>query len=191
MALYRQILGDRNLREGQWGGSVLDSVVGAFLTQNATDALSSQAFMMLMAHYPAQATPRQPPHAHLLQAQNQIYSTPPHMQSLHDGVCTEPHAQGSAVQTDTECSTAQACQRQGAINIAHVDTQPAQISLAVLAEDRDSGLTSSCSQISIQHHSLDSVNWDAVLQAPTEELAQVIRVRGMHNMLALRIQVTQ
>ncbi|KAI7751356.1 hypothetical protein M8C21_023453 [Ambrosia artemisiifolia] len=43
--------GDR--RFSQWKGSVLDSVVGVFLTQNVSDHLSSSAFMSLAARYPA------------------------------------------------------------------------------------------------------------------------------------------
>ncbi|KAK9786588.1 hypothetical protein WJX73_005236 [Symbiochloris irregularis] len=42
--------------------------------------------------------------------------------------------------------------------------------------------------VSRQYHSKDSVNWDAVLAAPVEELAEIIKVRGMHRILALRIQ---
>lgn len=38
--------------EGQWGGSVLDSVVGVFLTQNVSDALSSKAWMNLASTFP-------------------------------------------------------------------------------------------------------------------------------------------
>ena len=56
MLWRRGVLGDRKLDPRQWGGSILDSVVGAFLTQNVTDALSSKAFMTLAASFPA-ATP--------------------------------------------------------------------------------------------------------------------------------------
>ena len=38
----RGVLGDRRHVPGRWTGSVLDSVVGVFLTQNVTDALSSK-----------------------------------------------------------------------------------------------------------------------------------------------------
>ena len=41
--------------EGQWGGSILDSVVGVFLTQNVSDALSSKAWMNLASTFPLQA----------------------------------------------------------------------------------------------------------------------------------------
>ena len=37
----------------RWGGSVLDSVVGTFLTQNASDVLSSRAFISLAARFPS------------------------------------------------------------------------------------------------------------------------------------------
>lgn len=38
--------------QGQWGGSILDSVVGVFLTQNVSDALSSKAYMNLASMFP-------------------------------------------------------------------------------------------------------------------------------------------
>jgi hypothetical protein len=34
-----------------WGGSIVDSVVGAFLTQNVSDVLSSQAFLNVAAAF--------------------------------------------------------------------------------------------------------------------------------------------
>jgi len=37
----------------RWGGSVLDSVIGTFLTQNASDVLSSRAFISLAARFPS------------------------------------------------------------------------------------------------------------------------------------------
>jgi hypothetical protein len=46
----RPVLGDRS-RACRWGGSIVDSVVGTFLTQNVSDALSSSAFMTLAAHF--------------------------------------------------------------------------------------------------------------------------------------------
>lgn len=46
----RPVLGDRS-RACRWGGSIVDSVVGTFLTQNVSDALSSSAFMTLAARF--------------------------------------------------------------------------------------------------------------------------------------------
>uniref|UniRef100_A0A7I4D1J3 HhH-GPD domain-containing protein n=1 Tax=Physcomitrium patens TaxID=3218 RepID=A0A7I4D1J3_PHYPA len=49
-AVMRDVQGDRTF--SKWGGSVLDSVVGVFLTQNVSDFLSSNAFMELCARFP-------------------------------------------------------------------------------------------------------------------------------------------
>ena len=54
--MHRGVLGERRLVQGQWGGSVLDSVVGVFLTQNVADALSSKAWMSLAATFPLPAS---------------------------------------------------------------------------------------------------------------------------------------
>ncbi|KAL2933563.1 Protein ROS1 [Bienertia sinuspersici] len=50
IARMRLVQGDR--RFTPWKGSVLDSVIGVFLTQNVSDHLSSSAFMSLAAQFP-------------------------------------------------------------------------------------------------------------------------------------------
>ncbi|XP_021743317.1 protein ROS1-like [Chenopodium quinoa] len=50
IARMRLVQGDR--RFTPWKGSVLDSVIGVFLTQNVSDHLSSSAFMAMAAHFP-------------------------------------------------------------------------------------------------------------------------------------------
>nr|GEY53632.1 protein ROS1-like [Tanacetum cinerariifolium] len=50
IARMHLVQGDR--RFSKWKGSVLDSVVGVFLTQNVTDVLSSSAFMSLASKFP-------------------------------------------------------------------------------------------------------------------------------------------
>ena len=54
----RGVLGDRTMTK-RWGGSVLDSVIGAFLTQNASDVLSSKAWMTLQSRFPAACSEEQ------------------------------------------------------------------------------------------------------------------------------------
>nr|TKW32282.1 hypothetical protein SEVIR_2G158400v2 [Setaria viridis] len=51
IARMHLVQGDR--RFSPWKGSVVDSVVGVFLTQNVSDHLSSSAFMALSAKFPA------------------------------------------------------------------------------------------------------------------------------------------
>ncbi|XP_038712600.1 transcriptional activator DEMETER-like isoform X2 [Tripterygium wilfordii] len=50
IARMHLVQGDR--RFSQWKGSVIDSVIGVFLTQNVSDHLSSSAFMSLAARFP-------------------------------------------------------------------------------------------------------------------------------------------
>ncbi|WCJ34377.1 demeter-like 1 [Euphorbia peplus] len=54
IARMHQVQGDR--RFTPWKGSVVDSVVGVFLTQNVSDHLSSSAFMSLAAHFPLKSS---------------------------------------------------------------------------------------------------------------------------------------
>ncbi|CAL0310503.1 unnamed protein product [Lupinus luteus] len=54
IARMHLVQGDR--RFSPWKGSVVDSVVGVFLTQNVSDHLSSSAFMSLVARFPLKST---------------------------------------------------------------------------------------------------------------------------------------
>ncbi|KAA8518624.1 hypothetical protein F0562_016098 [Nyssa sinensis] len=54
IARMHLVQGDR--RFSPWKGSVVDSVVGVFLTQNVSDHLSSSAFMSLAARFPLEST---------------------------------------------------------------------------------------------------------------------------------------
>ncbi|KAJ6808491.1 transcriptional activator DEMETER-like [Iris pallida] len=54
IARMHLVQGDR--RFSKWKGSVVDSVVGVFLTQNVSDHLSSSAFMSLVAKFPARSS---------------------------------------------------------------------------------------------------------------------------------------
>ncbi|KAL0338578.1 UNVERIFIED_CONTAM: Transcriptional activator DEMETER [Sesamum angustifolium] len=53
IARMHLVQGDR--RFSPWKGSVVDSVVGVFLTQNVSDHLSSSAFMALAARFPLES----------------------------------------------------------------------------------------------------------------------------------------
>ncbi|XP_076925351.1 transcriptional activator DEMETER-like [Bidens hawaiensis] len=59
IARMHLVQGDR--RFSPWKGSVLDSVVGVFLTQNVSDHLSSSAFMSLAARFPLKENTRSEP----------------------------------------------------------------------------------------------------------------------------------
>ena len=48
----RKVLGDRRIML-PWGGSILDSVIGVYITQNVSDTFSSKAFINITAKYPS------------------------------------------------------------------------------------------------------------------------------------------
>ncbi|XP_031373883.1 transcriptional activator DEMETER-like isoform X2 [Punica granatum] len=54
IARMHLVQGDR--RFSRWKGSVVDSVIGVFLTQNVSDHLSSSAFISLAARFPLKST---------------------------------------------------------------------------------------------------------------------------------------
>ncbi|MCJ1425116.1 hypothetical protein MMC29_003004 [Sticta canariensis] len=176
----RHVLGDRALVKGQWGGSVLDSVIGTFLTQNAADVLSSQAFMTLVARYPAQVDSRS-------------QSVAPQDKSGHVHLGWSAHAQSknadscSSIVSSQSIKTAQsdACANCTATFVAkhalEVSADAEGTSMAAVAMRQEDP----CASVT----QADSVNWEAVLAAPATEIADAIKCRGMHNSLALRIQV--
>ncbi|XP_028094050.1 transcriptional activator DEMETER-like isoform X2 [Camellia sinensis] len=62
IARMHLVQGDR--RFSMWKGSVVDSVIGVFLTQNVSDHLSSSAFMSLAARFPLWSTTSDQPCYH-------------------------------------------------------------------------------------------------------------------------------
>ncbi|KZV14945.1 Repressor of protein 1 isoform 1 [Dorcoceras hygrometricum] len=113
IARMHLIQGDR--RFSPWKGSVVDSVIGVFLTQNVSDHLSSSAFMSLAAHFP--------------------FKSKSNLGELHD--------------------------------------QIAQAGVKIGEEIKNRG---------------DTVDWDAVRCADANEIAKIIKDRGMNNMLAQRMK---
>uniref|UniRef100_A0A0D9W3U2 Demeter RRM-fold domain-containing protein n=1 Tax=Leersia perrieri TaxID=77586 RepID=A0A0D9W3U2_9ORYZ len=64
MENVKNIIGDREFSE--WRGSVVNSVVGTFLTQNVKDGASSDAFMRVVAKFPQKKMRPENSDAHLL-----------------------------------------------------------------------------------------------------------------------------
>lgn len=48
----RKVLGDRRIAV-PWGGSVIDSIIGVYITQNVSDTFSSKAFMNIASKFPS------------------------------------------------------------------------------------------------------------------------------------------
>ncbi|KAK9909860.1 hypothetical protein WJX75_008521 [Coccomyxa subellipsoidea] len=153
----RGVLGDRRRVPGQWAGSVLDSVVGVFLTQNVSDALSSKAWMTLAATFPLAATGNQ---------QQERGGS-----SVAGDALTGTARITCNGQLDCEQGVEYLCETAG-------EKAPAANASDVASHDRRCRDTA------------DSIDWEAVRAAQTDEVAAAIKCRGMHNKLAARLQVT-
>ncbi|KAI4384077.1 hypothetical protein MLD38_009844 [Melastoma candidum] len=97
IARMHLIQGDR--RFSRWKGSVVDSVIGVFLTQNVSDHLSSSAFMSLVARFPASSN-RNSTIPDKFSADLLFKEPVPHTTSSRDRLVSHEHMQ----QTNTKAS---------------------------------------------------------------------------------------
>ncbi|KAL6510991.1 hypothetical protein OROGR_022115 [Orobanche gracilis] len=192
IAVMHLIQGDR--RFSQWKGSVVDSVVGVFLTQNVSDHLSSSAFMTLAAKYPPSVTVSEH------NGSNGINDIIVQLNDSELVKTAEPlsdeYEQLLTIEDDpTPCL----------INQDGVGVDPKDGNIkSSLTQGRRKGKKenkqetvhwdelrvkySKCTSRNRTNCTVDSVNWDAVRQTPVSELAKVIMERGMNNLLAARIK---
>ncbi|XP_011088844.1 protein ROS1 isoform X2 [Sesamum indicum] len=199
IARMHLIQGDR--RFSPWKGSVVDSVVGVFLTQNVSDHLSSSAFMSLAARFPPPTvseqnglddrsdclideskevkiaeTPSGKCEELLMMENYPSSSSPPNKVGVdpnnHVGVDLE---KGNETSLQTESTS----RKKGKVK----DKQENTINWDELRKNISHG-----SSRNRTYQTMDSVNWEAVRQAKVEELAKVIMERGMNNILAGRIK---
>ncbi|KAG8655133.1 hypothetical protein MANES_04G008900v8 [Manihot esculenta] len=252
-SIMHTVLGDRSFRP--WKGSVVDSVVGVFLTQNVSDFLSSSAYMSLAAKFPAKSpTNDQETVADGLENNNSQSSTrsnicfteatqdedgnqyfitepvdmteemslvdiedlgntvlpwaqsssrsPSEILEVHENVVYEniseeknwmkgdQHAQNEVNETN--------------MKILHLVTRIRYALKAVADKTKKTGglkkekfkevekrdwdeLRKMYSRPITSEHT-DTVNWEAVKEAPVTEIAEIIKGRGQHTIIAKRIQ---
>uniref|UniRef100_A0A5B7A3U4 Putative transcriptional activator DEMETER isoform X2 n=1 Tax=Davidia involucrata TaxID=16924 RepID=A0A5B7A3U4_DAVIN len=98
IARMHLVQGDR--RFSQWKGSVVDSVVGVFLTQNVSDHLSSSAFMSLAARFPLQTTTNQMCYesgTSILVEEQEVRILNPDVINCHEKIARQPAYNQSSV----------------------------------------------------------------------------------------------
>ncbi|KAJ3687360.1 hypothetical protein LUZ61_016524 [Rhynchospora tenuis] len=181
IAEMKLIQGNRCFSE--WKGSVVDSVVGAFLTQNVSDHLSSSAFISLCARFPR------------LQNGN---ATWPESKSDSEWTksCLADKSTSATNIVDThvevraqkkpkvgsqswEANKANVQEKKGwKVGSEHIDWD------ALRKEATQNGYTSEVRGVKTE----DAADWDAVRQADMNEVAEAIHARGQDNVLAERIQ---
>ncbi|KAK6945705.1 hypothetical protein RJ641_013249, partial [Dillenia turbinata] len=153
------ILGNRKF--SSWKGSVMDSVVGAFLSQNVSDQSSRQrllyfnsAFMMLASKYPLQPTLKKACHG-------------------DEGLAN--YAESSGVKECALRDTLSGLKRKH--------------SVALKSKRKKGNLRAKGVKVDREHSDrLDSVDWESIRHADTKDVANAIQVRGMNSRLAERIK---
>ncbi|XP_057806197.1 protein ROS1A-like [Salvia miltiorrhiza] len=152
-----------NRQFSPWKGSIVDSIVGVFLTQNVSDHASSTAFMTFVSRYPPLSVDEQNARIRLLDKQVMV------VESSSDKSEFIPEVD-PPIQVE---------RRTGKGN----KKQELPINWDDLRKQYSHGVSRERTE-----QNADSINWEAMRQAPIEEVADVIRQRGMSNQLAGRIK---
>ncbi|KAK9293318.1 hypothetical protein L1049_021310 [Liquidambar formosana] len=171
----RHIQGDRCF--SAWKGSVVDSVVGVFLTQNVNDHFSSSAFMSLAARY-----------------QNTVIQQPKSMdcQDKQEKIVNESRLKG---QIFSSSLTINETKREKVTLRRKKGRMRGKNQKKTLDWDSLWRAYSSCREqergaksTERGANTTDSVNWQAVRVANPNDISAAIFARGMNNNLTERIQ---
>lgn len=180
----------------RWGGSIIDSIVGTYLTQNVSDVLSSSAFMNLAARFPSRK------YAQGLRMLAGGCAGAGCKAQL--GVCATTSAQQQQGEQGEEVEQADATGGKE----AGLSSGTGDLTAVTCAQQQGNGVTvCGCSQAG-QGGScaggeedgegwptvcglpvgVDMVDWEAVRTAEPSQVSESIRCRGMQFMLTQRIQ---
>ncbi|XP_062086509.1 DNA glycosylase/AP lyase ROS1-like [Humulus lupulus] len=187
------ILGDRTFSE--WKGSVVDSVVGVFLTQNVSDNLSSSAFMSLVAKFSSSygSSSENTTTVKFLEGPQQLSDkniANDEPRSLADETVEE---QDYMLPTDEKNIE----KKKKKVNGIDWDAMAKRYCKNIEGEKKEGDHNeTNWDQMKRQYHvdgprnshHKDSVDWNAVRLAHPSEVADAIKERGQHNIIALRIQ---
>ncbi|KAH7387116.1 hypothetical protein KP509_16G006100 [Ceratopteris richardii] len=190
----QEVQGDR--RFSPWKGSVLDSVVGAFLTQNVQDHLSSSAFMCIASRFPAkhrnhenEATMGCPSQRESDSRTDFLIEKEIDFTVDYSGKTVKKQSRFHSITTPPKWSKKR--------NLSHISgIERARI------EENLNGWKKNCSHDweSIRKKIMsnpskddmtlheNAVDWEAVRHCDVGDLAMAIKERGMHHVLSGRIK---
>ncbi|XP_027343371.1 protein ROS1A-like [Abrus precatorius] len=198
------IQGDRRFLP--WKGSVLDSVIGTFLTQNVSDHLSSSAFMTLAAKFPIK-TNREKGMEDLdkqeMPSYSVVFPSPEFDREMED--CKLEEMEGKKVKESSKLDDSKGTENSSSLTNEKIDPldllSVKKISTAKKKSKKEEEkeileekqrcwdrLRKIHTKSPRDSDHMDSVDWEAVRCAPVGEVARVIASRGQHNMIAERIQ---
>ncbi|KNA25804.1 hypothetical protein SOVF_003540 [Spinacia oleracea] len=180
----------------KWNGSVLDSVVGVFLTQNVSDVLSSNAYMEVASRYPIKPQTNENEDcgidSDISSSQGSTVSTScstngpiieyPEEEEVEEKD-EETKAREKEYDTALKDMIASLPNLQGpgkekkGEDVKEFDWEP--IRLYFLGKNTERSPDTQ-----------DSVDWEAVRKAPVKDIAKAIEQRGQHRIIAAKIQRT-
>ncbi|RHN71654.1 putative DNA glycosylase, helix-turn-helix, base-excision DNA repair [Medicago truncatula] len=182
------VQGDRRFLP--WKGSVLDSIGGVFLTQNVSDHLSSSAFMSLAARFPVKSVSCE-------QSNNMIFSDPKSDKKVEEMEAQKANESSKVVNKETQNSSYLIERKSNSSSNkeeTHHDTKKSkkqEEKMMILKKKRQKWEAlrkiHSRSDRHIDH--VDSIDWEAVRNAKVGEVAEAIKMRGQHNIIAKKIQL--
>ncbi|XP_010432469.1 PREDICTED: DEMETER-like protein 3 [Camelina sativa] len=179
--IHRMHLLQGNRKFKQWKGSVVDSVVGVFLTQNVSDYLSSNAFMSVAAKFPANARECLDPLAYYIEEPEDVNdSILADQEPTHIGNDDAKNSQFITLSKDSipeveehEKSAKRKNKKTGIMEDAIVDWN------TIRKKYTKEG--------SRQKMHMDSVNWNDVRLSGEKVFQNIIRQRGQFKILSGRI----
>ncbi|KAI4339643.1 hypothetical protein MLD38_024560 [Melastoma candidum] len=204
IARMHQFLGNRSFKP--WAGSVIDSVVGVFLTQNVADYLSSSTFISLVAKFPIQSTNSVKEDAQM--DRDEDVPDPRH----GDAIGT----QESKTDCQTNCDVTHLKSSGESLGNSEGDSQD-QDEMSENDEDADKSPATKKKREDVirkgkkekvftdatewkrlreiysvigprPFEQTDSADWEALLRMDFNDIATPIQSRGQHHILAIRIQ---
>ncbi|KAI5066887.1 hypothetical protein GOP47_0017415 [Adiantum capillus-veneris] len=191
------VQGDR--RFSPWKGSVLDSVVGAFLTQNVLDHLSSSAFMSIASQYPPRK--REYTYKATSEAQSPIETnSATELFNKKEAGTTASHSQDNKIKRPSRLHSAPAAldslKKRKLSHISGIERAHIEENLngwkKNSSRDWESMRRQTLNNPSRHNQSMplheNSVDWDTVRHSKVEDLAKAIKERGMHHVLSGRIK---
>ena len=192
----RSALGNRVLHRQAWGGSILDSVIGANLTQNVSDVLSSTAFMNLAARFPCNAS-TETEHETRVYIHTIVLEIFDRIRSAEARLMRTPIGLDDAKTNDDETNSSDTATHQPfdtPPRVKRVVKKPEKLS-AAKPKSKSKEVSSTVKEALARPDpprsklTMDQVDWYAVLDAPLVDIVKCIRCRGMHWMLARRIKM--
>lgn len=170
ITILRRFQGDR--RFSKWRGSVVDAVVGAYLTQNVSDSLSSSAFMSFVTQFPAQNSIGRNKEAE----ESKPYVFVSNAQVLHDCFIQEVGTERGENEINSQVEGVSRRKKTKAEQKKENTT------------DWDNSRRTYCTRRERTDETMDAVDWEAVRRATVKEVADTIKQRGMNNILAGKIK---